>query len=110
MERLITGTLLFAVVTLAVFLLVTLVRCVLGPRFTDRVVAIHMINTMVVAIVVLLCLLLEEDFLVDVALVYALLSFLAVVVLSRLITTHRKERRRRERLREMEEAKHVDAE
>ena len=68
-----------------VLMLLTLVRAVLGPRFTDRVVAVNMINTMVLAVLVLLGLLLEVDYLIDIGLVYALLSFLAVVVLSRLV-------------------------
>lgn len=108
MERITAGTLLLAAMAFTVLMLVTLIRCILGPRFTDRVVAVNMINTMVLAIIAILCILLGEDFLVDVALVYALLSFLAVVVLSRLITARRKEHQRRERLREMEEAKDVD--
>ena len=67
-----------------VLMLAVLVRAVLGPRFTDRVVAVNVINTMVLAVLVLLGLVLEVDYLIDIGLVYALLSFLAVVVLSRL--------------------------
>ena len=46
-----------------------------------------------VAIITLLSVYLEEDFLVDVALVYALLSFLTVVVLSRMVTFRQKRRK-----------------
>lgn len=49
---------------------------------------------------VLLSVWMKEDFLVDVALVYALLSFLSVVVVSRLVLTRRHkqlEKERRER-------------
>ena len=70
---------------LAVLILATLVRAILGPRFTDRIIAVNMINTMVVAELVILSVQMEENFLVDVALVYALLSFLTVVVASRLV-------------------------
>lgn len=72
-------------VLLAVLILVTLVRAVIGPRFTDRMIAVNMINTMAVAIIAILSVRLKEDFLVDVALVYALLSFLTVVVMARLV-------------------------
>ncbi|MEA4941395.1 hypothetical protein SDC9_126561 [bioreactor metagenome] len=72
-------------VLLAVLILATLVRAVIGPRFTDRVIAVNMINTMAVAIIAILSVRLKEDFLVDVALVYALLSFLTVVVMVRLV-------------------------
>ena len=46
-----------------------------------------------IAIITLLSVYLEEDFLVDVALVYALLSFLTVVVLSRMVTFRQKRRK-----------------
>lgn len=72
-------------ILLAVLILLTLIRAILGPRFTDRVIAVNMINTMVVAVICILSVWQGEDFLVDVALVYALLSFLTVVVLSRLV-------------------------
>lgn len=72
-------------VLLAVLILATLVRAVIGPRFTDRVIAVNMINTMAVAIIAILSARLKQDFLVDVALVYALLSFLTVVIMTRLV-------------------------
>ena len=78
---------------LALMGFMALVRAVLGPRFTDRIIAINVVNTIVVAIITLLSVYLEEDFLVDVALVYALLSFLTVVVLSRMVTFRQKRRK-----------------
>ena len=72
-------------IVLAVMILLTLVRAIIGPRFTDRVIAVNVINTIVVAIICMLSVWLNENFLVDVALIYALLSFLTVVVLSRLV-------------------------
>lgn len=74
-----------AVAVLAVLILVTLVRAIIGPRFTDRVIAVNMINTMAVAIISILSVRLEEGFLMDVALVYALLSFLTVVLMTRMV-------------------------
>ena len=81
-------------ILLAGLILLTLIRAILGPRFTDRVIAVNVINTMVVAMICILSVWLEEDFLVDVALVYALLSFLTVVTLSRLVLN--RERRKKE--------------
>ena len=81
-------------VVIAVLILATLVRAVLGPRFTDRIVAVNVISTLVIAELMLLSVWLREDFLVDIALVFALLSFLAVVVAARLVIT--RERKRRE--------------
>lgn len=78
-----------AAILLAVLMLAALVRAVLGPRFTDRVIAVNMTNTMAVAVIAILSALLDEDFLVDVALIYALLSFLTVVVMTRLVLVRR---------------------
>lgn len=79
-------------VALSLLMLATLIRGVLGPRFTDRIMAVNMINTMVLGIVAILAIYLEQDFLIDVALVYALLSFLTVVVLHKLVAARQRKR------------------
>ena len=56
-----------------------------------------MINTMVLAVIAILGVLLEEDFLVDIALVYALLSFLSVVILAKLVIDRRNRQLEREK-------------
>ena len=72
MEQVRTWVLTAGAVVLALLILATLVRAVLGPRFTDRIVAVNVISTLVIAELVLLSVWLREDFLVDVALVFAL--------------------------------------
>ena len=84
---------------LALMGFMALVRAVLGPRFTDRIIAINMVNTMVVAMITLLSVYLQEDFLVDVALVYALLSFLTVAVLAQMVTIRSKRRKLKQKER-----------
>ena len=99
MEQVKNAVLIFGAIVLAALCLATLVRAVLGPRFTDRIIAVN-VNTLVVAEMVLLSVWMREDFLVDVALLYALLSFLTVVVVSRLVITRRQkqlEKEKRER-------------
>ena len=68
-----------------------------GPSLADRVVAINMMGTAVVLMICLLTLLMKEDYLVDVALIYTMLSFLAVIVLTRIYLGVWKERHARER-------------
>ena len=70
-----------ALVVLAVLTLACLVRSVIGPRIADRIVSINMISTMSLAMIAILTRVLGESYLADVALIYALLGFLAVVVL-----------------------------
>ncbi len=96
MEQVRDALLIFGAIVLAGLMLATLVRAILGPRFTDRIIAVNVINTLVVAEIVLLSVWMEEDFLGDVAPLYALLSFLTVVVVSRLVLTRRRKQLEKE--------------
>ena len=64
--------------------LICFVRAVIGPTIPDRLVAINMIGTQMIIIISALTILLGEAWLADVAAVYALLSFLGVVVLTKI--------------------------
>lgn len=81
-----------AMCVLAVGMVLAFIRAVKGPRFTDRVVAINMIGTMTTAEICILSAYLGETALVDVSLVYTLLSFLAVVIMCHVVTLHHKGR------------------
>ena len=70
----------------AVLLLLCLLRAVVGPRIADRLVAVNMITTMVTVMIAILAVLKNESYLVDICLIYAMISFLAVVVLTRIYT------------------------
>ena len=58
-----------------------LIRAIRGPRVADRIVAINMISTITIGIIMVLVMMLGQGGLADVALIYALIGFLAVVVL-----------------------------
>ena len=68
---------------LAVMLFACLIRAIRGPRIADRLMAVNMMGTMVMVMISVLALMLNEGYLVDVCLVYAMISFLAVVILSK---------------------------
>ena len=70
---------------LGVCLFVCLFRAFRGPTPADRVIAVNMIGTMVVILICILTLRLGEGYLTDVAMIYTLLSFLAVVMLTKLL-------------------------
>ena len=76
----------------AICMLLAFSRAVKGPRYTDRLVAINMIGTMTTAVICILAVYLNESALIDVSLVYTLLSFLAVVVMCHVVTLHHKGR------------------
>lgn len=79
-----------AMIVLALALFVCLFRAVRGPATSDRIIAINMIGTVTMLLILLLSLLMEEGYLMDIALIYAMLSFLAVVLLCKIyIGIHR---------------------
>lgn len=73
-------------VILAIMLIACLIRAIIGPRIADRLVAVNMLTTMVISIVAILAIIMEEGYLVDICLIYAMISFLAVVVLTKVYT------------------------
>lgn len=81
---------------LAVLSILCLIRCIRGPRISDRVLAVNMIGTLTIVMVAVLVLALGEGYLADVALVYAMISFLAVVVLCKVYTGVYRERKHEE--------------
>jgi len=60
-------------------------RAVMGPKAWDRVVAINVIGTKTIVIIILLGLVFDSLYFVDVALVYALFNFMLTVALSKYI-------------------------
>ncbi len=69
------------IVVLGILCLLCVVRSIIGPRIADRIVAVNMIGTMTMMIIAILTVKMKEGFLADVAIIYAMISFLAVVVL-----------------------------
>ena len=70
-------------IILAIMLGFCLVRAVIGPRIADRLIAVNMMGTMIMCIIVILGVIMNEGYLADIALIYAMISFLAVVVLTK---------------------------
>ncbi len=89
------------IVILALLTILCLIRAVKGPTIADRLVAVNMMGTIVMVIIAILALLMKEDYLVDICLIYAMISFLAVVVLTKVYTgvyiEHRELQEKRER-------------
>lgn len=85
-----------ALAVIGVLLLACLVRAIIGPRIADRLIAINMMGTLIVITICILTFLLGEDSLVDVALIYVMLSFLAVVLLAKIYMGVYREKHRRE--------------
>jgi len=70
-------------VFLGICIIIALVRVFLGPTVPDRIVGLDTINTMVVVSMVVLGAAFDEVILIDVAIVYALLSFVATLFIAK---------------------------
>ena len=68
---------------LAIILFACLIRAIMGPRVADRVIAVNMMGTVVMVMISILALLLKEGYLMDICLIYACISFLVVVVITK---------------------------
>lgn len=84
-----------AAIFLALTIMLCLIRAILGPRLTDRLVAVNMISCKVVILFAVLAVEMDEHYLLDICLTYALISFLAIVVLSKVYTLSCERRQRR---------------
>lgn len=82
---------------LAVMTVLCLVRAIIGPRIADRIVAVNMMGTMVIVMIAVLSLMLGEEYLADICVIYAMISFLAVIVLTKVYMGVYLERREAEK-------------
>lgn len=68
---------------LSVTVFVCLMRAALGPRYTDRIIASSVIGTKIILLIAVMAMIVGNDYLADICLIYAIINFLAVVVLAR---------------------------
>ena len=68
---------------LGILMIVAMLRGLLGPTIGDRVVALDTINTIVVAAMVVLAMAYREIILVDIAIVYAILSYITTLYMAK---------------------------
>ena len=67
---------------LGIGVLFSLIRAIRGPRVADRVMGINMIGTLSLLAIAVIALYGKESWLLDVSLIYGMISFLAVAVLA----------------------------
>ena len=85
-----------SILALGILICLCLIRAMKGPRIADRIVAVNMIGTLTIMIICMLAIYLKESYLVDVAIVYAMISFLAVIVLCKVYTGVYLEKKKKE--------------
>jgi multicomponent Na+:H+ antiporter subunit F len=74
---------LFTVLFMVALMLLAMVRLVKGPTAADRVVALDAINTLVVAAMIVLGVVFHQFIFIDVAIIYALLSFVGTLYIAK---------------------------
>ncbi len=89
-------------IILAVMVLICLIRAIKGPRTADRIVAINMMGTLTMVIIAVLAVKMDEGYLVDICLIYAMISFLAVTLLAKVYMGVYAERKKNEEKKERE--------
>ena len=81
-------------VFLGVYIFFALMRAIKGPRIADRIMGINMTGSLAVCAIAILSAHFKQSYLLDVSLVYCMMSFLAVIVLCKIyITVNQKKKR-----------------
>ena len=83
-------------IVLGIMLFLCLIRACMGPTVADRLVSVNMMGTMVMTIMAILAVMMNESYLVDICIIYAMISFLSVVVLTKVYMGIYRERKIRE--------------
>lgn len=71
------------IVIQAIILCCYLVRTIRGPKLADRLVAANMASTLVIVIIAILSYMYEANYFIDICIIYAMISFLSIIVLSK---------------------------
>ena len=74
---------------LILFIGLMVIRSIIGPRSTDRILSVNMLGTMTICSIAILSVLLDEGYLADVALIYAMISFVAVLMMASMFVPSR---------------------
>ncbi len=77
------NTMIFVSISMALLMLVSFIRGIIGPTSLDRNIVINVIGTKTVVIMVLMSFIYDELYFIDVALVYALISFIATICVAK---------------------------
>lgn len=73
-----------ALIILAIILMLCMFRTVKGPSVSDRIVCVNMMGTLVIVMIAILAIKMQEGYLADICIIYAMISFLSVVVLCKI--------------------------
>ena len=84
--------LIFSILFLSATIFICMFRAIKGPSAADRLIAINVIGTKTIVLIVIVSFLLNETYFVDVAIVYALISFLSSIIIAKFIESSGREK------------------
>ena len=85
MENIINIVIYISIVLISIGALLSIVRFIKGPTAADRTIALDTLSIIAVAVLVLLGYLYNRYIYIDLALVYAVLGFVGIIVIARFI-------------------------
>ncbi len=82
-----------ALIYLSFLLFPYLFRAIIGPNFFDAILGINSISTIIIMMICILAAMHNEQYIVDVALIYAIVGFVTLVIVSKAyLRSHKKEK------------------
>lgn len=69
----------FGAIVVMIMIFLSLIRALAGPTAPDRVAAINIIGTKTLVIITLIARIYGQEFFLDIAMIYALMSFITTV-------------------------------
>ena len=80
------GTLFVKMINVGMFCaLFVLLRVIFGPTAADRIVAVEILGILIIGMLAIIGLYYEQGFFMDIALIWALLSFIASIAFSKIL-------------------------
>jgi multicomponent Na+:H+ antiporter subunit F len=80
------GELLFKLINVILFSsTMVLIRVLIGPSAADRIVAVDILGILIVGLLALMGLHYDQNFFIDIALIWALLSFIATLAFAKVL-------------------------
>jgi len=70
---------------LGIGLLFTMIRFIIGPSLSDKVVSLDTFNMIVIGVIAMLALVFQSELYLDITIIYSILAFLETVVFARYV-------------------------
>lgn len=77
--------LIIALVLIGIAIVITLIRIIIGPSLTDRILSLDIVGVQIVSVLAIISIILETDAFLGVLLILAILSFIGTIAFTKFI-------------------------